>query len=684
MYPVKKHLSFLLSALCFLTNAEITPSVSRKTASVRLNEIAALHLKSMPNVILPAKTRKLMGQDIPLYFSIKNLSDYERYFASYQILALGFGTVTAPEEVINQNAIKELELVLGNHTPETNLTNTLNKLGDDALSSFGHVYLNYLICNPTTSIETLKDRQAIIKALIANTNHFERLSAAFTTLRKSEDTLLSCLIQEQALEKMFMDAYYPESNKSWLKWNNPDHGNVAFQEYAVVSGHINTLIAPILIPAIVAWLYYVGISKTFSAGQAFVTKQNTSEFKEAKKLFVDEITHPSKRAIGTFVLSEAFLLWCTKENVQQYCQFLDFLHVKANSIATVIRTARILVDSAESGDVPGLEKLTHLEHAKNLFKRNSPLSADYKKMVSILSTKTFEPTADGKIPTFFSRKGRVKAAFYLFRKIKTEIYPVLLAIAEAEAYLACAKLCKIESTGNHFIFADYLQQETPFIDAQGIWNPFISAEKAIPNDIQLGNTLPLNIILTGPNAGGKSTFLKGLTLDVLLAQTIGIVPASHFSLTPFSKITTYMNISDDTAGGNSLFKSEVLRAQELMETIEKLDKKCFAFSIMDEMFSGTSPREGEAATYAVAEDLGNHTHSILLLATHFPKLKDLEMAEGRFKNYQVRVVYNADGTFHYPFKLTEGAADQIVAIDILKDQGFKGSILDKANKILGK
>ena len=121
-----------------------------------------------------------------------------------------------------------------------------------------------------------------------------------------------------------------------------------------------------------------------------------------------------------------------------------------------------------------------------------------------------------------------------------------------------------------------------------------------------------------------------------------------------------------------------------MDTIEKLDKKCFAFSIMDEMFSGTSPKEGEAATYAVAEDLGSHTNSILLLATHFPKIKDLETTDKNFKNYQVRVVYNENGTFSYPYKLTEGAADQTVAIDILKDQGFKGSILDKANKILGK
>jgi DNA mismatch repair ATPase MutS len=143
-----------------------------------------------------------------------------------------------------------------------------------------------------------------------------------------------------------------------------------------------------------------------------------------------------------------------------------------------------------------------------------------------------------------------------------------------------------------------------------------------------------------------------------------------------------MNITDDTAGGNSLFKSEVLRAQSLLKTIADLDKKKFSFSIMDEMFSGTSPREGEAAGYAVAKNLGANTNSIAVIATHFPKLKELEKTTGNFKNYQVRVAYAQDGSFTYPFKLEEGAADQNVAIAILQQQGFDSSILDDAQELL--
>ena len=103
---------------------------------------------------------------------------------------------------------------------------------------------------------------------------------------------------------------------------------------------------------------------------------------------------------------------------------------------------------------------------------------------------------------------------------------------------------------------------------------------------------------------------------------------------------------------------------------------------MDEMFSGTSPKEGEAASYAVAKNLAQNSNSILLLASHFPMLKELETKTGMFKNYQVRVTEYADGSFSYPFKLEEGAADQNVAIKILQTQGFDSSILNDANAIL--
>jgi hypothetical protein len=381
---------------------------------------------------------------------------------------------------------------------------------------------------------------------------------------------------------------------------------------------------------------------------------------------------------GFLYALEAGTLYYTYSREKSYNELTNYVHAQMMAVATVVHAMETL--SSEIKHNNALRNgLDHQKQLTALFDTKSALiSQKMHKLVTLLLSDTFTGT-----PSYFCFKGRVLAAYALMREIKNDLAPALLALGEVDAYLSCATLYQdYEDKPNGFCFVTYLDQDTPYLNFNGMWNPFIPSKKAVANSIELGGSKPLNVILTGPNAGGKSTFSKGLTLNVLLAQTVGIAPGQELVITPFEKINTYMNITDDTAGGNSLFKSEVLRAQSLLKTIADLDKKKFSFSIMDEMFSGTSPREGEAAGYAVAKNLGANTNSIAVIATHFPKLKELEKTTGNFKNYQVRVAYAADGSFTYPFKLEEGAADQNVAIAILQQQGFDSSILNDAQDLL--
>ena len=325
-----------------------------------------------------------------------------------------------------------------------------------------------------------------------------------------------------------------------------------------------------------------------------------------------------------------------------------------------------------------------LEHHKDLHvlfdKTTHNVSYKLKKLVSLLLTDTFTGQS-----SYFTLKGRVLAAYSLMQDVKEELAPALKALGEVDALLSTAKLYQEFEDGNAgYSFPTYLDKQHPEITLVDMWNPFIPVNKVVKNSIALGKSMPQNIILSGPNAGGKSTFLKGITLSVLMAQTLGIAPVKELSFTPFEKINTYMNITDDTAGGNSLFKSEVLRAQGLLETVKGLDTRHFSLSIMDEMFSGTSPKEGAAASYAVAKNLSERHNSILLLASHFPLLTDLETDTSNFTNYQVRVARHDNGSFSYPFKLEKGIADQNVAMDILQQQGFDSSILTDANAVLNR
>jgi DNA mismatch repair ATPase MutS len=132
-----------------------------------------------------------------------------------------------------------------------------------------------------------------------------------------------------------------------------------------------------------------------------------------------------------------------------------------------------------------------------------------------------------------------------------------------------------------------------------------------------------------------------------------------------------MNISDDIGIGASLFKSEVMRAKKLLEMVQSLDKNEFSFVIIDEVFTGTSPKEGEMAALRFAEHLGTYTNNLSIIATHYPKMVELEAKDNsRFYNHHVEILRNDDNSLNRTFKFKNGPPFFNVAFDILEEEGL--------------
>jgi len=641
---MKKFTSIVTSIVLFTS---VFANVAEQPATLpnHFSEIREIHLSSLPAPITkdePSTPKKktffemIFESERPNY-ALNGLSEYECHLLVYGL----FSKVQLKKHVslINKNTLQDLELINNGN---------LLKIVNHTKTTFGHIYLASLITHPCDDIVILKKRQAIIKTFIEQKKLAHYLDAFLYKVKETEPILLSFLKEEEKAEKFFVSRLYTESIMT--STNTSPHWQQFFTtlRYITIIGGTTTL------------------NVLYSKNAYDICK--SSYLSIAEKISTSAIF----AGIGVYITAITYM------SEKNYFDLLKYIHEKTNALPAAIKALNAMAEAIDTHP-----ELKHLENAQQLldFKNKAKtLSPKLKSLIALLKTSTFQGKA-----SVFSLKGRVRAAYALMQEIKAELAPFLVALGEIDAYLSCASLYNEHNDKeNKFVFATYLDETTPYLCTENMWNPFIPSEKAVVNSITLGNNLPLNIILTGPNAGGKSTFIKGVTLNVLLAQTIGIVPASNLSLTPFAKINTYMNISDDISAGKSLFMSEVLRAQELVDTIQNLPTNKFVFSVMDEMFSGTSPKEGEATSYAVAENLGKHPHSLLLLATHFPELKKLETATGKFKNYQVRVVHHTDGTFTYPFKLQEGAADQNVAIDILKQKGFSNSILDRAQEVLAK
>ena len=348
-------------------------------------------------------------------------------------------------------------------------------------------------------------------------------------------------------------------------------------------------------------------------------------------------------------------------------------------------TAKIAQASADLSKIMTTDsKLSLLWDNSKKLQTNATQVQDAQDLQDLL-TKLQADTFKGE-PSFFSNKGRVLACCKKMLRLKDNFVNSIKAIGELDVYMSIAKLYlkHVNNSNAKFCFPEIIESDKPYVNINKMWHPFLNPEKVVTNDIELGLDQAQNVILTGPNAAGKSTFLKAFTVSLILAQSFGIAPASAMKFTPFIKINTYLNIADEE-GRESLFQAEMRRAQELLSSIKGLKKGEFSFVIMDEIFTGTNPKEGTAGAYGVAKSVSKYIQSICVVATHFQKLTDLEVdTNGRFKNYKVYVNKFDTGDIHYPYKIVPGISDQAIALLLLKQQGFDREILDEANAVFNK
>jgi DNA mismatch repair protein MutS len=153
---------------------------------------------------------------------------------------------------------------------------------------------------------------------------------------------------------------------------------------------------------------------------------------------------------------------------------------------------------------------------------------------------------------------------------------------------------------------------------KGLWYPGISSQSAVTNDWSFTDE-DRNAILTGPNAGGKSTLMKAVLVATLLAQTIGITSCKEgMELKPFGAIASHINVTDSQKRGESLFQAEMQRIKGCVDLLQSAEKRDLtALVVIDEIFSSTNPVEGVAGAYATARRIGTFKCALSIISTHY-------------------------------------------------------------------
>ncbi|MDO4620193.1 MAG: hypothetical protein Q4B09_06170 [Lachnospiraceae bacterium] len=181
-----------------------------------------------------------------------------------------------------------------------------------------------------------------------------------------------------------------------------------------------------------------------------------------------------------------------------------------------------------------------------------------------------------------------------------------------------------------------------------------------------------SILLTGSNASGKSTFLRGAALAALLAQSVGVVPAEEYRA-PLFRIFTSMALKDNLLAGQSYFVVEIASLKRIADAAESDESPVLA--VVDEVLRGTNTIERIAASAEILKSL-SRPHVLVLAATHDVELTELLKHDYRNMHFGEEVV---DGDVHFDYLLKEGKADSRNAIRLLRAAGFPEETADAAD-----
>lgn len=225
----------------------------------------------------------------------------------------------------------------------------------------------------------------------------------------------------------------------------------------------------------------------------------------------------------------------------------------------------------------------------------------------------------------------------------------------------------------------YVNSDEITLKANGIWHPCLAKQKYpfVKNDIAF-DSHNMHYILTGPNAGGKSTLLKSLLVNVVLSQTIVHACATEFSLHPYSFIASQINIPD-CKGKQSLFEAEMYRCKENYDIV-KARRDTSSLIVLDEIFNSTNPIEGIAGAFAILRAISKLPKVSTVVSTHYLYLTKLEKECSNVRNVKMNVIMNGDEII-YPYKLERGICKQYIALELLKKNGYDDEIIQDAIQV---
>ncbi|EOU1651577.1 MutS-related protein [Clostridium perfringens] len=249
----------------------------------------------------------------------------------------------------------------------------------------------------------------------------------------------------------------------------------------------------------------------------------------------------------------------------------------------------------------------------------------------------------------------------ILEKNKENLYKIYDIVAKLDFALSLAYYRKSLS---EYTIPEFIESED--IVLENLYHPLI--DNPVKNSILIKN----NILFTGSNASGKSTFIKSVALNCILAQSLNTALCSKYRC-KFSKVVTSMAIKDNILAGDSYFIAEI---KSLKRLLDSLNGEIRVLAFIDEILKGTNTIERISASASILKYAEN-TNGKLLVATH-----DMELTQilETYENYHFSETVTEDGvTFDY--KLKKGPSNTRNALKLLKAMNFNKEVVSLSNQV---
>jgi predicted ATPase len=538
---------------------------------------------------------------------------------------------------INEKQIKlTLQTILDNYQINDKInisesiyddTNLLNWISQKTNTIGGSILINHLIKNPINNKDLLINRQK---------TSFEIFKNHMNTLKENEKNLLWILnlkkeIDDNSSIKLIFPYLYYLNNL-----NNHRSFLDIYHLYKIFFVPISCFIYPLSI--IIAPYIYVNRQ----------LKLNLSIYQYFKFIFeiIKLVLKPSGnirkdlfKIISFFVYIFIYVYSIYQTIILSYIiyKMREKLLAKMKGLIDFIKTSIIIIKNSNNAWKPFyIYEMPNNLNLEELQKLNYDLSSIFK--------------------------------LWMNEKLKDNILTILKIVYTLDVINSISKLKK-----DKYWSIPHYSNETNILN---IRNPLLNDQQANPV------SLNKNIIITGVNAGGKTTYVKSIASNIILSQTFGIINALKGKMIIYDALISIMRIKDEV-GISSYFEAETSYCNKMIEIADELVKngKKGVF-ILDEPMHSTPPLEAISVAYSITKYLGNLEGIRLIITTHFHKLIELEK-NNNFMNLSVSA-QKIDDKYEFDYKIKRGGSRQTIAIELLEKHKLKEEIINSAIEIKNK